>query len=122
MVEEKDSIDTTTYKMPEGQRISHSHLGPVLGVLLLLLVVVAAGLYLWGAELQKDVANQEAPRDIINNEPETPRAEADIQILETLSTSNEIGAIEADIMSTNLDTLDADIAAVEQEMRTAIEP
>ncbi len=114
-------IDTEAMKMPETGKIHHSHLGPILGVLLILLVIVAAGLYLWGATLFEEGATTEQQIPMIpNNEPETPRAEADQQILETLSPSNEIDAIEADVLSTNLDSIDADLNTVEQELNNAL--
>ncbi len=122
-MEGDNTTDTTTMKMPEGasRGVTHSHLGPILGVLLILLVIIAVGLYLWGAELMRNTStNSETGRVIVNDEPETPRAEADIQILETLSPSNEISAIEADVMSTNLDSIDADILVAEQELNAAV--
>ena len=112
-------IDTSVMKMPGG-KIHHSHLGPILGILLIVLVVIAVGLYLWGANLvEKAPATDRVERTIENNEPETPRANADMQILGTVSSSNEISAIEADVMSTNLDSLDSDIADAERELLNA---
>lgn len=114
-------IDTEAMKMPVTGKIHHSHLGPILGVLLILLVIVGAGLYIWGGMLfdTQPVVETQVPV-IPNNEPETPRAEADQQILETLSPSNEIDAIEADVMSTNLDSIDTDLNLVDQELNNAL--
>lgn len=114
-------IDTEEMRMPVTGKIHHSHLGPILGVLLILLVIVATGLYIWGGQLFEEQAMvQEQVPAIPNNEPETPRAEADQQILETLSSSNEIDAIEADVMSTNLDSIDTDLNTVDQELINAL--
>ena len=115
-------VDTSAMKMP-GNTINQSHLGPILGILLILLVIVAVGLYLWGASLveQKPVTTP-IVENIPNNEPETPRAEADMQIFGTLSPSNELSTIDADVSSTNLDSLGSDLKVLEQEVaRTAVE-
>lgn len=97
----------------------HSHIAPILGVLLIMLVLILGGLYLWGAALTEEKALE--TRVIENNEPETPRAEADAEILETVSTSDSLEAIEADIESTNLDSLDAEMNEIELELDAALE-
>lgn len=95
----------------------HSHLGPILGVLIIMLVLILGGLYLWGGMLSKEAATDQDP--IVNNEPETPRAEADMEIMGTVSSSDELSAIEADVESTNLDSLDSDLTAAEAELDAA---
>ena len=97
--------------------IPHSHMGPILGGLIMLLIIVLGGLYLWGASIHTEMQTQiEIP--IANNEPETVRAKVDTQILETLSPSDDLNAIEADLTSTNLDTVDADLNAIESEFNS----
>jgi|GEM_PF-4610194 len=51
-----------------------------------------------------------------NAEPETPRAVADVSILQTQSPSDEPGAITADIESTQLDTFDTEWTAISAEI------
>ncbi len=98
---------------------SHTHLGPILAVIVVLLVLIAGGLYLWGGALEQErVLQQEI--SIPNNEPETPRAEVDTQILETLSPSDDLSAIEADITSTNLDSLETDLIAIDAEVDASL--
>ncbi len=93
----------------------HTHTGSILAVLVIMLVLILGGLYLWGGALSNKVPVV-TPEPIVNNEPETPRAVADTQILETLSPSDDIGAIEADINSTNFDSLDTDFTAIDTEI------
>lgn len=96
-----------------------SFIGIILGILIIVLMAVLGGLYLWGAQLQQQLTaplpelTPTRPSDEENNEPESNNAEADVQVLQTLSTSDEISAIEADIESTNLDTLDAEITTLD---------
>jgi uncharacterized protein HemX len=100
--------------------IHHTHLGPILGVLVILLVLTLGGLFLWGSMLNETVAPTPEPT-IINNEPETPRATADQKILETLSPSDELDAIETDAASTNLDGLDGEMDTIQAEMDAALD-
>jgi uncharacterized protein HemX len=96
----------------------HAKLGPVLGILLIVLVIILGGMYLWGASLDQQERYAE-PRAIENDEPETARAEADVQILKTVSSSDTMDAIEADLESTNLDTLDAELGEMGRELERA---
>lgn len=95
-----------------------SHIGPILGVITLMLALILGGLYIWGGMLTEQAVV--VPPPIINNEPETPRAEADIQILKTLSPSDEISAIEADLLSTDNNSLDADLTTIDAEFEAAL--
>jgi cytoskeletal protein RodZ len=115
-----------TFLNTEPAKDKSSVLGAVLVGLIVVLVVILGGLYLWGATLRNqtevptfDIPSRPTPAE--NNEPESTNAEADVQALETVSTSNEIEAIEADIESTNLDQLDAELNAIEAEFDASFE-
>jgi len=122
-MKEKMKFSKSELKMPEenfgGAQESKqpSFLGITLGLLIIALVVILGGLYLWGEELQKQATplpdEVTRPTAEENNEPESNNAEADVQVLETLSTSDEIAAIEADLESTNLDTLTNDLPTID---------
>ncbi len=112
--------NTVEMHMPEGQPEEHSaHLGVILGILVLALALIFGGLYLWGGMLhEQTIPTPEST--ILNNEPETPRATTDAQILQTLSPSDELDAIDADLSSTNLDSLDTDLTTIDTELNTAL--
>ena len=129
-------IDESEMKMPTESTFgrhdheSPSHLGPILGVLIVLLVLILGGLYLWGSTLMDNAIEEAAvenlpttrtPTEIpVNNEPENANARAEVEALETVSTSDEIEAIEADIDATNLDSLDAELDAIDAELDAAL--
>ncbi len=92
------------------------HVGPILGVLVIILALILGGLYLWGSMLGESENQARVERVMPNNEPETPRAEADKQIMGTVSSSDEISAIEADLYSTNLDGLDGELEQIKIEL------
>jgi hypothetical protein len=100
----------------EAGRVKHPSVvkGVVIGVLIAALVLIFGAFYLWGSMLGDETA--EAPVIPPNREPETPRADADVQILNTVSSSDELSAIEADLESTNLETLDAELSQIESEL------
>lgn len=114
----ENEIDDGALRMPEESIVGthHNHLGPILGTLIVVLVLILGGLYLWGSMIDNNAGIDSTITPIENNEPETTRAETDAQILQTTSSSDEISAIEADLNSTNLDNLDADLQQAENEI------
>lgn len=61
------------------------------------------------------------PTAEMNKEPETPTATAQVESFGAMSTSDELGAIEADLESTNLDSLDAELTQIDTELETSVE-
>lgn len=111
-------------KMPE-ERFGSSrteenqpYLGIVLSVLILLLIFILGGLYMWGKTFENTppVVVEETTRPTAeeNNEPESTNAEADVQVLETASPSTEMDAIRADLQSTDTSVLNSELQAVEE--------
>lgn len=124
-------ISPDELKMPEqtfGEEpgTGPSMLGPILAVLIVILILLLGGLYLWGTTLDigapaYEPEPAERPTPAENNEPESTTAEADVQALETVSTSDEIDAIEADLESTDLDELDAELNDIDAELDAALQ-
>jgi hypothetical protein len=56
------------------------------------------------------------PSTRINNEPETVRANADVSILESMSPSDDPALIQADLDATAIDSIDADLQAIDAEL------
>ncbi len=114
MEDNNTQMDTQEMRVPEQYAKKSVRTGPILGILIIVLVLILAGLYLWGSLLKSNVPMDNGT--IINNEPETPRAEADIDMFGTLSPSDELSAIEADLSATKLETLVTDITALRNEV------
>ena len=121
-VSEPMSSDTVAYTRPKESPIldPRTHMGPILGVLIILLVIILGGLYLWGSMLNNEAVSETQVFSIPNNEPETPRAVVDQEIMTTTSSSDSLEAIEADIEGTNLDNLDTELNTLDQEISTEI--
>lgn len=104
--------DASAHVMPD----KPSYLGIILGALIIILILLLGGLYLWSTTLEPlptaDTTTRPTAEE--NNEPESTNAEANVETAGALSTSNELDAIEADLSSTNVNTVDADILTIDE--------
>lgn len=84
---------------------------------LLLLVLVLISFALWQRERSTSVVTNDTgrPSREENNEPESTTADAQADALLVTSTSNELSAIEADLVSTDLSNLHSEFTAIEAE-------
>lgn len=99
-----------------------SYIGIILGILIVVLIILLGGVYMWGEIVQKN--ENQSPQPTVtrptteeNNEPESTNAEADVETLGAMSTSDELDAIEADLGSTIISDPEADLTAVETELK-----
>jgi uncharacterized protein HemX len=125
---EKPDLEGLKMHMPEGdleveseepvQRITN---GPILILLGLLLLAVLIGMVWWYFLLQQAEAPQPHTRPTAeeNNEPESTTAEAQVETMQAVSTSDEMSAIEADLEGTTLDSLDSELNAIDSELNNA---
>lgn len=116
-------------KMPNeqfGERVVQeppSVAGIVLSVLIVLLSMILGGLYMWGAEIQKTFMAPIAPPPSArptpaqNNEPESTNAEATVETLQAMSTSNEASAMQADLESTLIDSDEVNLNAIDEVLK-----
>lgn len=89
------------------------------------LLVILIGLIYWYITATT-VPVEPAPEPMrptaeINKEPETTTATAQTESFGAMSTSDELSAIEADLESTNLDSLDAELQQIDTELTTSVE-
>jgi cytoskeletal protein RodZ len=116
-------------KMPEESfgvssvgEVHSSQLGLILGILIVFLMLILAGLFLWGEYLHQTTTPPleevpiERPTSEQNNEPESNNAEAQVETMSALSTSDELGTIEADLSGTDVDNITAEETAIEAEL------
>jgi hypothetical protein len=98
--------------------------GPILVLLIILLIAILGGMYRWFVLLDNEIPAIPAglrPSAEENNEPESTSAEARAEAMGVVSNSNEIPAIEADIESTELSSLESELNAIEAELDAALE-
>lgn len=90
----------------------------IIKILLIILFGVLVGFLYSQIKPDTKVTTQKftRPTPDMNKEPESPTAYAQVDSLKTMSTSDEIAAIEADLESTNLDSLFLETPAIEAEL------
>ena len=83
--------------------------GPIVGAVIIVVVLVLGGLYFWGQKIAQEGAPQTAD-EILEAPDET------LESLEQQGTSDEIPDIEADLNATNLEELDVELRDIEGEL------
>lgn len=98
--------------------------GAFILILVLALVVILAGLFFWYKSTQsimEPLAVPTRPTAEMNQEPESTNAEAQVDSFGTLSTSDELGAIEADLESTDLSNLETELGQIDAELEASMQ-
>lgn len=123
-----DNLSKTTEKneslkmkspLLEGTEPVKKFVAPIIIILFIILGLILGGLYYWYSVSTKPVVtdlNPTRPTIETNKEPETPTATAQVDSLTVMSTSDELNAIEADLLSTDLDSLETEINQIEAEL------
>jgi hypothetical protein len=84
--------------MDGDQNISRAHegsVGPMIGIIIILAVIVLGGLYFWGQRTSEGVLEDNTA--------------AELEEIQSQSDSDEISSIEADLQSTDIENLDAEL-------------
>ncbi len=98
--------------------------GLIIVVLFLLLGIILALLFYWYYLRQNNISPAVSLRPTYetNKEPESTTAQAQYESLGVLSTSDELSAITADLESTDLTSLDLELAQIDQELESSLVP
>ncbi len=79
---------------------NETSVGPVIGIVIIVIIIILGGLYFWGSRVNDTMINDEAL----------------IDSLSVQGTSDEIADIDADLVGTNLEGLDADLSSIDTEL------
>jgi len=104
-------MDVPLSSVPEEK----THVGPLIGIIIIVVVIVLGGLYFWGQRVN-NMAPQENMADSMTAEKVAAQPDEELNALETQGTSDTIADIEADTNATNLDGLDAEAGSIEAEL------
>lgn len=80
-----------------------SSIGPVIGAIIIVLLLILGGLYVWGEKVNQESSN---PEDVTGEQYDPSQDAAVIQFTEQ-GTSDDLNSIEADIQATSLDSIDS---------------
>jgi flagellar basal body-associated protein FliL len=93
----------------------------IIVVVLAVIVVVLALVYLWGSGVQAP-APEQAPEEVpVAEVPVALPADEQVEVLKTVSVSDELEAIESDISSTDLESIDIELNSIESELESALQ-
>ena len=95
-----------------------SQVGPVIGIIIIVIVLALGGLYVWGTQLNR-TENSESEVGPTNQTAEDISQAPDptLDNLQTQSTSDELDTIEDDLDTTSLQGLDAEMNAINVELQ-----
>jgi len=126
------NFEGETMKMPENtdmvetkKESSSIITAPLLFTLGVLLVLILAGMFYWFNYVANDTSKTPEvtarPTAEQNNEPESTTAEAQVETMQAVSTSDELSAIESDIDGTYLDDMETELNAIDAEIEASME-
>ena len=122
-----------TMKMPENTDLVETNeqsssiiTAPLLFTLGVLLVLILAGMFYWFNFAINEpnlipAVEAERPTAEENNEPESTTAEAQVETMQAVSTSDELSAIESDIEATLLDGMVSELDTIDAEIEASLE-
>ena len=113
--------DTARDKQRTYNGVPERHFSIILWLLIGILALLLIGLIMWYLALEEQAETMqpisaERPTAETNREPESRNAVADVDAFGTMSTSDELTTIAADLHSTRLESLDAERSAIEAEL------
>lgn len=88
-----------------------SSIGSIIGTIIIIALIILGGLYFWGKRLEESKATQDALMETTQNvavEPITT-SQNEAMIINSMTSSDDLNSIEADLKATNLDNLDQEI-------------
>jgi len=94
----------------------HSSRSVIIVAVIAIVVVVLALMYIWGSSIVLRDQTGNSQMEL----PPVPVVDEQVEELNDVSTSDDIDAIEEDIMNTDLDNLDNDLDQIETELNAAI--
>lgn len=118
---EKMKLPTETFSAEPTPKTERAQLSIIVGIGGLLLLIFGGLLYWYylGTTIPTPPPVATRPSLESNREPETPTATAQTESFGALSTSDELNALEADIESTNLDSLENELIQIDTELSSA---
>ena len=81
-----------------------SGMGSIIGTIIIIALIILGGLYFWGKRIEETKSNQNAMTG-----EEAPMQVNEATAIKSISTSDDISSIDADLKATNLDNLSKEV-------------
>ena len=88
-----------------------SGIGSIIATIIIIALIILGGLYFWGKHIEESKLKQ----NLVSGTSTTvePQIQNEATVIESVSTGDDLGSIEADLKATNLDNLTTE-ATVQQ--------
>lgn len=83
-----------------------SSIGSIIGTIVIIAIIILGGLYFWGKRVEEAKIRQNLVTDQTSQSTATMNEAA---VIKTITNSDELGSIEADLNNTKLDNLGAEV-------------
>lgn len=84
-----------------------SSIGSIIGTIIIIAIIILGGLYFWGKRMQEAKIKE----NLVNDTSSQTTEVNETATIQTVSSSDDLNAIEADLNNTNLDNLGSEINA-----------
>lgn len=91
---------------PQGDK----SIGPAIGVIIIILVVLLGGLYFWSQQ-----SSTQNPAYNVQDDGASAQVQAEIDMLQSQSSSDDLDSIEADLSSSDFSNLGSELDSIEAE-------
>ena len=82
-----------------------SSIGSIIGTVIIIAIIILGGLYFWGKRIEESNLKQ----DLVENNQTEEIKPTEADSIKKVSSSDDLNSIEADLNSTNLDNLGAEM-------------
>ncbi|MEQ1561681.1 MAG: hypothetical protein ABL899_03105 [Nitrospira sp.] len=84
-----------------------SSIGSIIGTIIIIAIIILGGLYFWGKRIEENKAKQALVEETVELTP----AEMEANTIKSITPSDDLTSIEADLNGTNVNNLSSEINA-----------
>ena len=95
------------------QQENKSSIGSIAGTIIIIAIIILGGLYFWGKRIEETKQKE----DLITDSSSEPGVNSETNAVGSVSSSDDLNAIEADLNATDINNLDQGAAVIEAELQ-----
>ncbi len=78
-----------------------SSVGSIIGTIIIIAIIILGGLYFWGKRIEESKETE----SLVNETSQIESEEMEATAIKSVTTSDDLGSIEADLQNTNFDDM-----------------
>ena len=102
------SIPSYTSNLPKENK---SSIGSIIGTIIVIAIIILGGLYFWGKRIDEARMNRELVKDQGTTETVVEDDNMEANAIRSVTPSDDLNSIEADLKATNLNNLGSEVNA-----------